>query len=164
MQGGGWWRRNSERFKRLSLGAVCPGSWLATESPTVLPTLAATIGERLRGEAAHSRRDGEVARKARFLVAGSIFDREARLESKGGISLVERDDVGRRCSRGLLVGGIHPSSNFGPGGCSTRGGRAAGGRVYLLRPSRPARPAFNPRGGGGRARLGVRLLIRTDAP
>jgi hypothetical protein len=159
-----WRQRNSERLERLSLGPVCPGSWLATESPMVSPTLAAAIGEGLRGEAAHSRRDGEAARNASFLVAGSTFDRKARLEFKGGISLVESDDVGRRCSRGLLVGEIHPSSDFGPGGCSMRGGRAAGGRVYLLGPSRPARPAFIPRGGGRRAGLGGRLLIRTDAP
>jgi hypothetical protein len=90
-----WQRRNSERLERLSLDAVCLGSWLATESPTVAPTLVAAIGEGLRGEAAHSRWDGEAARKARFLVAGSTFDRKARLESKGGISLVESDDVGR---------------------------------------------------------------------
>jgi hypothetical protein len=129
--------------------------------------LAAAIGEGLRGEAAHSRRVGEAARKARFLVASSTFDRKARLESKGGILLVESDDVGRQCrlhSRGLLVGEIHPSRDFGLGEHSKRGGRAAGGRMYLQGPSQPAQPSFNPRGGGGRAGLGVRLLICTDTP
>jgi hypothetical protein len=65
------------------------------EFPMVSPTLAAAIGEGLRGEAAHSRWDGEGARKARFLEAGSTFDRKACLESKGGILLVKSDDVGR---------------------------------------------------------------------
>ncbi len=159
-----WQLHTSERLERLSLGTGCQGSWLATESLMISPTLAAAIREGLGGEAAHSRRDGEVARKAHFLVACSTFDREARLVSQGGISLVKSDDVGRRCSRGLLVGEVHPSNDISPVGCSTRAGRAAGGQVYLLGPSQPARPAYNPREEGGRAGLGVRLLIRTDAP
>ncbi len=67
------------------------------------------------------------SKKGSLLVAGSTFDRKACLESKGGISLVKSDDVGRRCSRGLLVGEIHPSSDFGRGGRSMQGGRVAGG-------------------------------------
>ncbi len=144
-----WRRRSGERFKSLSLGAVCPCSWLATESPTVSPTLVAAIEEGLRGEAAHSRRDGTAARKARFLVAGTTFDRKARLESKGGVLLVESDDVGRRCSRGLLVGEIHPSSDFGPGRRSMQGGRAGGGGCICWEPAGRLNLPSTPEGEAG---------------
>ncbi len=124
-----WRWRNSERLEMLSLGAGCPGSWLATESRAISPTLAAAVRKVLGGQTAHSRRDGEAARKAHFLVAGYTFDREARLEAQGGILLVKSDDVGRRCSRGLLVGEVHPSSDISPGGRSTRGGEQQGAGV-----------------------------------
>jgi hypothetical protein len=95
-------------------------------SLTISPTLAVSISEGVGGEAAPSQQNGEAAKKADFLVAGTTFNREARLVAQGDVLLVVSDGVGWQCCRGLLLAEVLPLAISGQVG-AVRGGEQWGG-------------------------------------
>jgi hypothetical protein len=75
-------------------------------------------------------------------------------------ALVDDDDISRGDSRGLLLGAGHTPGCAGPGGGNIRRGTRRR-RNELLHNAPPARPAYDPKGGGRRAGVGCRSLACT---
>jgi hypothetical protein len=153
------WRRRVCRH--LCLGTGRTGSWFTTVSPTLTSSGLRWLSRRR----ACSGQIRKATEEVNLFASSVILDGEARSETHSDIAIVEGDGVGRccSCSGGLLLGEVPPSSDTCPGGDSTRGGGAKRGRVQLLHPGMPTRPACDPRGGGRRAWLGRCHLAYTGA-
>jgi hypothetical protein len=104
----------------------------------------------------------EAACEAYFLESREIFDGETCLYTCCSAALVDGDDIGRSDRRGLSLGAGRTPGYVYPGGGSMRGG-ARRGRGELLQTAMPARLAYDPKGGGGRAGVRCCSLAYTGA-